>query len=367
MGTVRFHTLTDDGVRIYVDDQLILDAWSDHDAATLQGAAPRYPDGQGVYWSTRTLCGAPVLVRNDRGWGGTAGIEFSWGARAPAVGLPDDGFSARWTRKITFRAGTYRLYAWADDAIRVYVDGDLVIDEWHGGTDHVYSTDLALDGAATVRVAYAEHSGDARLRFWWTRLGDLPTPTPTTEPTPTPTAEPTAEPTPTPTAEPTAEPAPDDVRLNEVLPRPGTIDWDGDGTADARDEWIELYNASDLPVDLGGWWVATGAADGNLAHRLPPRTVLGAGEYLVLYLRETAIALDDDGAQVRLLDPASAVVDAVKVPGLDADTSYGRDAAGAWRVLPAPSPGMANDGEDWPPGDSEPAPGYRPRWLDLPG
>ncbi|MBN1641686.1 MAG: lamin tail domain-containing protein [Anaerolineae bacterium] len=395
--TYRFRALVDDGMRLWVDDRLVIDAWYDHGVHEVSGelaivrgwhpirveyyehggaarlavwweqVAPSYPDWKGEYWPNRTLNGEPVLVRNDRSAGGDAGIDFAWGARAPAVGLPENDFSARWTRKVTFGAGMYRLYAQADDAIRVYVDGKLAIDEWHSATSRIYSADLALDGAATLQVTYAEHSGDARARVWWTRLGNLPTPTPTpppSEPTPTP---PSSEPTPTPpssepTPTPTGEPLPDGVRLNEVLPRPGAIDWDEDGTADAGDEWIELYNGSDVRVDLGGWWIASGDADAQLAYRLPTGTALGAGEYLVLYLRETALTLDDDGAQVQLLDADAEVVDAVRVPSLDADASWGRDAKGAWRALSTPSPGTENRARGGLPDDLPPLPGDRPLW-----
>ena len=79
----------------------------------------------------------PALVRNDEA------IDYNWGAGAPAVGLPADGFSARWTRQIWFEPGVYRFAAWADDLIRVYVDGELLIDAWHSWQDDVYTANLA--------------------------------------------------------------------------------------------------------------------------------------------------------------------------------------------------------------------------------
>jgi hypothetical protein len=135
-------------------------------------------------------------------------IDFDWADHAPAVGLSRDGFSARWTRTIQFERGVYRLFAWADDAVRVYVDGKLVVDEWHGNADEVYVAELNLEGKHTVVVHYADHSGAARVRVWWKRVGDIPTPTPTWTATATPTLEPTATATPTlePTATPTLEP-----------------------------------------------------------------------------------------------------------------------------------------------------------------
>jgi hypothetical protein len=131
------------------------------------------------------------------------------------------------------------------------------------------------------------------------------------------------------------------VRLNEILSVPQRIDWDGDGTADERDEWIELYNAGDTAIDLGGWLLDDGDTE-SAPYQLPYGTVIGAGQYLVLYQRATGIALDDRGDEVRLIDPTGQIVDSVVFGKLDPDTSYGRDPDGAWQHFPRPSPGKAN-------------------------
>ena len=74
-----------------------------------------------------------------------------------------------------------------------------------------------------------------------------PTPTDTAQMTDTPSPTLTITPVPTPTA--TAGPLPR-VRLNEILPRPDSVDWDGNGTTDAYDEWIEIINLSNEVIDL---------------------------------------------------------------------------------------------------------------------
>ena len=51
----------------------------------------------------------------------------------PGHGVSSDNFSARWTRMVTFEAGTYRFRATVDDGARLFVDGVLVIDEWRDG------------------------------------------------------------------------------------------------------------------------------------------------------------------------------------------------------------------------------------------
>jgi hypothetical protein len=195
--TYRFHLLADDGVRLWVDDRLLIDAWHDGEPRELTAEVAiasgtrrvrveyyehigearvhlwwrkvrvSYPDWKGEYWSNRDLAGDPALVRNDHD------LDFDWRSGAPAAGLPDDDFSVRWSREVTYRSGHYRFYAWADDGIRVYVDGRLVIDEWHlSKGDEVYETELYLGGTRRVVVEYYERGGGARVRFWWKRLGD---------------------------------------------------------------------------------------------------------------------------------------------------------------------------------------------------
>jgi hypothetical protein len=397
--TYRFHIVVDDGARLWVDDQLILEEWRDGGVREVsaeytlaQGThslqvqyyeytgealirvwwekipSPSYPDWKGEYWSNRKLSGSPALVRNDQK------VDFDWKAGAPAPGLPADNFSARWSRKVTFEAGLYRFYAWADDGIRFYVDGDLVLDEWRDSAgDEVYTVEQTLSGRHRLEVEYYERTGVALVKVWWKQVSALPTPTPTptatpTTPlptdTPTPTATPTATPTtplptdtptptPTPTVVPTNTPTPTStptttatppegsVRLNEILSAPGAMDWDEDGTADDRDEWIELYNEGPAAIDLGGWSLDDGA-DGTVRYLIPAGTVLQPGAFAVFYRRETGIVLKDEGGEVRLLAPSGVVVDVVAFGALPADASHSRDEVGAWHPDWPPSPGALN-------------------------
>jgi hypothetical protein len=415
--TYRFHVLVDDGARLWVDDQLILDAWRDGSVRELTRdyalarakhslrlefyehtgdarirlwwekiPSPSYPDWKGEYWPNRDLSGSPALVRND------ASIDFNWGRGTVATGLPVDNFSARWSRQVTFQTGVYRFHAWSDDGVRVYLDDKLLLNEWHDSSGKVvYVADAALTGAHKLVVEYYEKAGDALVKFWWQRTGDLPTPTatPTQLPTqtPTPTATPTATPTVTPTETPTATPTPTetptetptatptptetptetptatptptatstptptptptkepelpDVRLNEILPAPSIADWDGDGTTDDRDEWIELHNAGSVTVDLGGWSLDNAGEDGE-PYQISADTALPPGAFVVFYAQESGIVLDDDGDEVRLFDPDGALVDGVTFGPFEADASYSRDDDGEWHTDWPPSPGRRN-------------------------
>ncbi|RIK38660.1 MAG: hypothetical protein DCC55_20480 [Chloroflexi bacterium] len=234
-GVYRFYARMDDGLRLFIDNTLVLDEWrvggvrevivdyplSDgvHNLRVeffentgnavaqlrwerLPDAPQTFPDWRGEYFNNASLSGTPVLVRND------SRIDFAWGGNAPAVGLPDDNFSVRWTRRVDFDAGTYRFFARSDDGIRVYVDGNLVIDEWRDSeAGEVFTDDLFLSGEHDLRVEYYERTGGALAEFSWQRLPETPTPTWTPVP-PTPTATNTLVPTPTATATPSPTPVP---------------------------------------------------------------------------------------------------------------------------------------------------------------
>jgi hypothetical protein len=197
-GLYRFTAWVDDGVRVWVGDQRVIDAWTDHSLHQVTGevrlgqgvhtvtidyydsvfeaqisvgwertAGESYSEWKGEYWANRTLSGEPALVRNDRD------LDFSWEERAPAAGLPLDNFSARWTREVRFDEDVYRFYVHADDGVKVYIDDKKVLDEWHSSEGEIYSFTRRMDGEHDLEVRFYEGVGDARLRFWWTRLRDL--------------------------------------------------------------------------------------------------------------------------------------------------------------------------------------------------
>ncbi|UCC89087.1 MAG: SH3 domain-containing protein, partial [Anaerolineales bacterium] len=122
-------------------------------------------DWRGEYYDNPDLRGSPTHVRND------VSVNFDWGAGAPAAGVDADNFSARWSRALDFSAGTYRFTVRADDGVRLWVDGALVIDQWHASSGTTYSTDVNLThGMHTIRMEYYERGGQALARLAWERL-----------------------------------------------------------------------------------------------------------------------------------------------------------------------------------------------------
>jgi hypothetical protein len=196
-GGYHFVVRVDDGARLWIDDQLLIDQWHDgwarvyevhpylseglHDvvlemyeregdavAELFWEPVQAYPDWQGEYFDNITLSGEPVVVRNDKV------LDFNWGVNAPAPGLPPDNFSVRWVRDLYLPGGPHTFFVAVDDGARLWIDGNLLIDEWHDGTA-IYSADTVVqEGLHSVTMEMYEHLGGAQARMWWDLHTDEP-------------------------------------------------------------------------------------------------------------------------------------------------------------------------------------------------
>jgi hypothetical protein len=69
------------------------------------------------------------------------------------------------------------------------------------------------------------------------------------------------------------------ICVNEVMADPAS-DWDGDSTYSYKeDEWVEIYNAGDEPVNLASYWL--GDADSTLLYNFSGG--IGAKRHRVVY------------------------------------------------------------------------------------
>ncbi len=151
---------------------------------------PVITDWKGEYYANKSLAGEPAWVRND------VSIDFEWGEGSPGGGVPGDEFSVRWSRVLPFRRGWYLFTAVADDGARLWVDGQLIIDEWHDGPATEYTSELYLPrGDHSLVLEYYENIGHSEAAFRVARIEAPPTETPIpTEPTVTPSPTATAIP-----------------------------------------------------------------------------------------------------------------------------------------------------------------------------
>ena len=89
--------------------------------------------------------------------------------------LPDSNFSVRWTGLIVPPAsGTYTFWTTTDDGVRLWIDGDLIIDRWQSQSPTTWSGSIALDGnvPVTIVMEYFEGGGGALARLEWRPPGD---------------------------------------------------------------------------------------------------------------------------------------------------------------------------------------------------
>lgn len=118
------------------------------------------------YFSNTGLLGDPTAILTENS------PSHQWGSGAPLASLPADNFSARWTSSQNLAGGSYNISARADDGVRVYVNGNLVINEWHGAGFTTYTANVNLPaGNNYFVVEYYEASGDAYLDFVIAQVG----------------------------------------------------------------------------------------------------------------------------------------------------------------------------------------------------
>jgi cytochrome c peroxidase len=208
-GSHSFQTYSDDGVRLWINGQLLVNNWTDHGPAADTSPTLTFSAGQQVdvvmeyyergggavarlrwltpgsagfvaipaaqlmpaaaglqaqYFNNMTLSGAPVLTKLEA-------VDYDWTTGAPGTGVNADQFSARWSGSLLVPStGTYRLRTISDDGVRLWVAGTQRINNW---SDHGPTTDTTVDLALTagqrvpIVLEFYENGGGAVMRLQW--------------------------------------------------------------------------------------------------------------------------------------------------------------------------------------------------------
>src|SRR5713226_5301993 len=134
-------------------------------ASFLTLAGKGTPKGfKGEYFNNQELQGQPADVRTDEQ------VNFDWGRYKPAPHVGENNFSVRWTGKLTpAESGAYRLGATADDGVRLYLDGQLLIDAWKTNPTKTVTKEVNLEAgrAYDVRMEYYQYNREAIAKFVW--------------------------------------------------------------------------------------------------------------------------------------------------------------------------------------------------------
>lgn len=97
-------------------------------------------------------------------------INIDWGANPPSGSMGADQFSVRWAGMVAPRySQTYTFYATTDDGVRVWVDGQLIIDKWVDQGPTTWSAQLPLDAGRQydIRMEFYDNFGGAQARLEW--------------------------------------------------------------------------------------------------------------------------------------------------------------------------------------------------------
>lgn len=123
-----------------------------------------------------------------------------------------------------------------------------------------------------------------------------------------------------------------DIVINEVMSANTKTAADQDNEFD---DWLELYNKSNVAVDLTRW-ILTDNPDNLDKYRIPAGTVIPANGYLIVWADENGkqtglhanFKISASGEPIILLDSSGNQVDMVQVPALSDDIAYARQPNG---------------------------------------
>jgi hypothetical protein len=114
----------------------------------------------GCYYNNVTLTGNPVLVRTD------SQIGFNWFYSPPVPSVTT--FSVRWQGNFTFDQGNYTFSVTTSDGMRVYIDGNLVLNGWRDQSPSMYTIHHYLSqGTHLITVEYFEETRSGTAQVTW--------------------------------------------------------------------------------------------------------------------------------------------------------------------------------------------------------
>jgi surface antigen len=204
-GNWKFTIRSDDGFRIFIDGELFSHEWSAgwHDISPSKyltagvhrirldyfeaagdarvefgwSAPPNNDGGFHGNWQTEWFSwdNLDPSRRTETTW--ESSINYDWGTGSPGHGLGPDNFSARWTGTFYFDEDWfYKFPVKSDDGFKLWIDGQLVGQEWYEGWHDVAPDRRLSAGNHQVVYEYFEKYGGANTRLTWYKLPPDTTP-----------------------------------------------------------------------------------------------------------------------------------------------------------------------------------------------
>lgn len=129
--------------------------------------SPRVTGLRGAYFTGAFA--TPVIERID------PNVNFAWGLGAAADGMPADQFAVRWTGwLVPAVSGNHTFEVTADDMARLWIDDQLVIDAWSVSDSPrpvAGIAPLTTGRPAKVKLEYFDNLGVARIDLAWSAPG----------------------------------------------------------------------------------------------------------------------------------------------------------------------------------------------------
>ncbi|MCC5611408.1 PQQ-dependent sugar dehydrogenase [Nostoc sp. CHAB 5834] len=205
----NFYTTTDDGVRLWVNDQLLIDKFVNQPAREYSGAIAlvagqkydikleyydnKYNAVSQLAWSsssqTKEIIPQSQLYSVASNGNGLKGeyydnidftnlkqtrtdptVNFNWGRSTPDPSIDPETFSVRWTGKVEAKySENYNFYTTTDDGVRLWVNEQLLIDKFVNQPAREYSGAIALVAGQKydIKLEYYDNKLDAVSQLAW--------------------------------------------------------------------------------------------------------------------------------------------------------------------------------------------------------
>jgi hypothetical protein len=217
------HLATDDGGRLFLDDQLLADDWDHGGLAetnvtvnlkageqrklTLEYLELTGPARAHLAWSTPSM--PKAIVPQDRLYAasfadehrgdastleGARGllatyyntpgftsnsvtridreIDFHWNGRSPAAGIASNRFSVRWTGNVLVtNSGEYKFFVYCGASIRLFINDQLLSNPWIAPLQHTIPATLRIGERCELRLEMPVTNNTVPVRLSWSGPG----------------------------------------------------------------------------------------------------------------------------------------------------------------------------------------------------
>ena len=97
-------------------------------------------------------------------------MNFNWGTGSPDPSVGVDTFSVRWSGTVTpLYSETYTFFVKTDDGVRLWVNGQQLVNRWidQGATEVSGTIALTAGTAYSIRMEYYDNGGGALAQLSW--------------------------------------------------------------------------------------------------------------------------------------------------------------------------------------------------------